>query len=458
MHNAKELYQQRMDQIEQMNYIRFKTPDPQHVLITDKCISVLHKHRSLLNDVNYWHQFMVRNVDHAKREQVLTAILDHVFPFDLIPVSYWVEDDFVFFLGRNCGSAIEKLCNGNLVVPNPKSTTPIDDIDSLQHLTELNLTDLFLDGNPLCSKYGPEEYFAKISKHLKYLTHLDGLPLRKDGFPVSRRHYMCDLGAADLINQFIEYYFYLYDLPNRDILKMAYQKDAMFSLTASYIADQISSSRTKMPKYLSLSRNMQKMSNFSQCHNNLIRGNQQIVNILKNLPLTEHYRPSFAVELIHYTNTCAVVSVSGVFKDSADNLLDAEQIFGFRRTFVLAIKPDGACVITNEMMHVHNALTWQQVTSFKQPRSVIRTIEFPKSESDHQKAINAFKRITTLDTQWAKRCLEDRQYNMKMALLLFVDLYKQNKIPPDGFVKTGTNNTYEGVGNDQYNQNKKMRV
>ncbi|XP_050508181.1 nuclear RNA export factor 2-like isoform X3 [Diabrotica virgifera virgifera] len=411
MHNAKELYQQRMDQIEQMNYIRFKTPDPQHVLITDKCISVLHKHRSLLNDVNYWHQFMVRNVDHAKREQVLTAILDHVFPFDLIPVSYWVEDDFVFFLGRNCGSAIEKLCNGNLVVPNPKSTTPfrlsimlrfattseykidvqrnlrfvltkrsslysrtldltkfhededlieftplfqpkilyfvlriakqlsvpmesyilrknrikvldplkilssspnsvksidlsnnlIDDIDSLQHLTELNLTDLFLDGNPLCSKYGPEEYFAKISKHLKYLTHLDGLPLRKDGFPVSRRHYMCDLGAADLINQFIEYYFYLYDLPNRDILKMAYQKDAMFSLTASYIADQISSSRTKMPKYLSLSRNMQKMSNFSQCHNNLIRGNQQIVNILKNLPLTEHYRPSFAVELIHYT-------------------------------------------------------------------------------------------------------------------------------------------------------------
>ncbi|XP_072393762.1 nuclear RNA export factor 1-like [Diabrotica undecimpunctata] len=565
---TQELMNQRIEQVEQLNFIRYKIPDPQHVLITDSCIGVLPKHRGLLKDVNYWHKFMVRNIGNAKRDQVLIAILDHVFPFDLIPVLYWVEDDYANFVGRNCGPAIEKLCSGNLVVPNPKSTTPfrlsimlrfasisdlkidvqrnlrfvlnrrwtdsrnvldltnfhededlieftplfqpkimyfvlriskqlnkpvrtlilrnnrikvldplkvlvsppnsvkcinlsnnlIDDMDSLQHIKDLNLTLLYLEGNPLCSKYGPEEYYFNIMKNLKYLTHLDGLLLRKDGFPISRRHYMCDLGAVDFVNQFIEYYFYLYDLQDRNILKLAYHKDAMFSLTASYITDQVSSRSTRMPKYLSLSRNIQKMANFSQCHNNLIRGNQQIVNVLKNLPQCEHYRPSFGVELMHYTNTSAVVSVSGVFKESAETLLDSEQLFGFRRTFVLTIKSDGGCVIINELMHIHNAFTWQVVDSFKHPRSAVQTIEFPRSESDNQKAINAFKRITTLNTKYARRCLEDRQYNMKMALLLFVDLYKRNQIPADGFTNTGKNSTYAEVGNDQNNQNKKMRV
>ncbi|CAG9827920.1 unnamed protein product [Diabrotica balteata] len=561
---SQELLNQRMEQIEQLNYIRYKTPDPQHVLITDMCIGILPKHRGLLKDVNHWHRFRVRNIFNAKRDQVLIAILEYVFPFDLIPVLYWEEEGCGYFLGRNCGPAIEKLCSGNLVVPNPKSITPfrlsillgftstmdlkidvqrnlkyvltkrsdrqvldltnfhededlieftplfqpkilyfvlriskqlniktyilrknrirvldplkilsstpnfvkcidlsnnlIDDIDSLQHLKDLNLRFLYLDGNPLCGKYGPEVYYANVTKNLNHLTHLDGLPLREDGLPISRRHYMCDLGAVDLVNQFIEYYFHLYDLQDRNVLKLVYHKDALFSLTASYITDQASSRSTRMPRYLSLSRNIQKMANFTQCHNNLIRGPQQIINILKNLPQSEHYRPSFSVEVMHYTNTCAVVSVSGVFKENAENLLDPEQLFGFRRTFVLTIKSDGACLITNELVHVHNALTSQVIHSFKHPRSFVRTIEFPRTESDNQKAINAFRRITTLNAKWSRRCLEDRQYNMKMALLLFVDLYKKNQIPEDGFEDTGNIKKYLEYGNDQNNPNKKMRV
>lgn len=57
---------------------------------------------------------------------MLRAILDHVHPLDLIPVAFGRDKNETFFFARNCGGAVQKLCNDNLVVPNPyNSSRPV---------------------------------------------------------------------------------------------------------------------------------------------------------------------------------------------------------------------------------------------------------------------------------------------------------------------------------------------
>lgn len=55
------------------------------------------------------------------RDDVLRTILNHVQPLDLIPVNFEQNHCNSYFLARNCGQAIDKLCRDNLVVLNPKN-------------------------------------------------------------------------------------------------------------------------------------------------------------------------------------------------------------------------------------------------------------------------------------------------------------------------------------------------
>lgn len=57
---------------------------------------------------------------------ILKTILDHVQPFDLIPVYFHKAQSTAAFLARNCGAAIEKIAKDNLIVENPyKKDSPV---------------------------------------------------------------------------------------------------------------------------------------------------------------------------------------------------------------------------------------------------------------------------------------------------------------------------------------------
>lgn len=64
--------------------------------------------------------------------------------------------------------------------------------------------------------------------------------LGQNGFPAFRRNFLCDNSGLDLVDQFLEHYFTLYDSRNRRVLESLYVKNAMFSLTAQYISGQLS--------------------------------------------------------------------------------------------------------------------------------------------------------------------------------------------------------------------------
>lgn len=74
--------------------------------------------RSLMARADIWHKVRVIRGSQFDKETVLKAILKATEPVDLIPVKYQVCGDDAYFIARNCGPALEKLCKTNLIIKN----------------------------------------------------------------------------------------------------------------------------------------------------------------------------------------------------------------------------------------------------------------------------------------------------------------------------------------------------
>ncbi|XP_029179105.1 nuclear RNA export factor 1-like [Nylanderia fulva] len=72
--------------------------------------------RTLMARADIWHKIKVIRGSQYKKETVLKAILKAIEPADLIPVKYQVCGDDAYFIARNCGPALEKLCKTNLII------------------------------------------------------------------------------------------------------------------------------------------------------------------------------------------------------------------------------------------------------------------------------------------------------------------------------------------------------
>ncbi|XP_066584407.1 nuclear RNA export factor 1-like [Prorops nasuta] len=70
----------------------------------------------LLKRTDLWHKFTIVKGAKYDKEIVLNAILNAVQSAEIIPVKYQISGEDSFFISRNCGPAIEKLCQNNLVV------------------------------------------------------------------------------------------------------------------------------------------------------------------------------------------------------------------------------------------------------------------------------------------------------------------------------------------------------
>ncbi|KAH0810681.1 hypothetical protein GEV33_012114 [Tenebrio molitor] len=306
-------------------------------------------------------------------------------------------------------------------------------LTELEPLTQLKITELWLEGNPLCDNYDEHTYIQRIKEYCPKIEKLDGILLKQNGFPSFRRNFLCNSTGHDLVDQFLEYYFTSYDSNNRAMLKSLYHKSALFSVTAEYQPMQLSSPNAQLKRYKTYSRNLLSLADFSRTDLNLQQGHKAVIDLLNLLPSTEHDPYSFTVDLIHHSDICAIIVVTGVFRELPETILDVERVVGFNRCFVLESINGEYCII-NEQLHVFNALTSQQVKAFKHDRP-IRPQMLPPAQTTKQKAqmITAMKLITNLTTEWAKKCLEECHYDLKNAIALFVDLYKVDKIPADGF-------------------------
>ncbi|XP_025831545.1 nuclear RNA export factor 1 isoform X3 [Agrilus planipennis] len=356
---------------------------------------------------------------------------------------------FVLHLSKNLIVQHLKLSNNDISILNPveslwgvKNLTSLDlrnnSIESIKKLTilsSLSIHDLWLDGNPLCDEYDEYTYVQAVKEVCPQIEKLDGIILRQSGFPAFRRNYLCNPKCQEMIDNFMEHYFTIYDNKNeRNKLLGIYEQNATFSITSRYLIGQSTSATASLTPYKLVSRNIRTLSDLAKSDENLVMGNEKIIKIIQNLPPTEHDPYTFTVDLMKCTDELILLVVNGVFRECSDNLSAPERILGFTRTFILGANDNNEYRIINEQLHVSNATTIQQQRAFKVVK-VAKDNIFTSSftEAEKKEMIEAVKTFTTMNMEWSKKCLEECHYNLPKALSLFVDLYKVDNIPEEAF-------------------------
>lgn len=114
--------------------------------------------RSMMARADIWHKVRIIRGGHYDKELVLKAILKSVEPADLVPVKYQVCGEDAFFIARNCGPALEKLCKTSLIIKNVNGDALILMITlgfaSIRDL-KINIQPLLLTA--LTKRYNPNE-------------------------------------------------------------------------------------------------------------------------------------------------------------------------------------------------------------------------------------------------------------------------------------------------------------
>lgn len=59
-------------------------------------------------------------------------------------------------------------------------------------------------------------------------------PEDENKIPQAKASFLCDVNGQDIVRQFLEQYFIIYDSADRQPLIQAYHEHALFSMTASY--------------------------------------------------------------------------------------------------------------------------------------------------------------------------------------------------------------------------------
>lgn len=119
--------------------------------------------RSLMARADIWHRVRIIRGAYYDKETVLKAILKAVEPADLIPVNYHVSGEDTFFIARNCGPALEKLCATSLIIKNVGG----DALILMLFLGYASICDLKINIQPLLltaltKRYNPNEKILNL--------------------------------------------------------------------------------------------------------------------------------------------------------------------------------------------------------------------------------------------------------------------------------------------------------
>uniref|UniRef100_A0A182P4G9 NTF2 domain-containing protein n=1 Tax=Anopheles epiroticus TaxID=199890 RepID=A0A182P4G9_9DIPT len=336
-------------------------------------------------------------------------------------------------------------------------------LDSLKglKLVELNLMENPLrkhfDDNAIYVRYITAHEITEVRKRFPKVIKLDDIdlppPISFDvpeddmKLPEAKASFLTDTSGADLVRQFLEQYFTIYDSDNRQPLLEAYHEHAMFSLTVN---TTYQSNQQKLGAYISGSRNIKHKTDLDSRCRFLKQGRLQVVSHLSSLPPSKHDLTSFAVDLTLFTPHMLQLTVTGVFKERKDNA-STEPLRSFQRSLVIVPANGGFC-IRNEMLHINSVTRAQENKCFKPlengagmapppavatPAVVGVAATAPMVPDDNTKLqmIQALSMQTNMNAEWSKRCLEETNWDYPRAEFAFNELHKGNRIPAEAFIK-----------------------
>ncbi|KAL6254293.1 hypothetical protein P5V15_014908 [Pogonomyrmex californicus] len=327
----------------------------------------------------------------------------------------------------------------------------IRDIQQLDSIKNLELSELKLTGNPVCYKYKSRQsdYVSDVRKRFPKLMHLDGMELPRPivfdvdetKIPPSQRIFVTDVTAREIAGGFLQQYFTVFDSENRQALLNAYDKDACFSMT---ITDSY-----KLSGYFMENRNLLKINDTNKRHKLLKQGRLPVVSLLSEMSRTRHLLNTFTMDISLVTQAMMFITLTGYFQELNNR---DEPIRHFNRTFMIVPEGDGYC-IRNEQLHISqppeaqlkqlrqqlnqqlNNQQTQQTPAVEvgEVAGVAMTME-PSEEIKQQMTVTLSQQ-TTMNLEWSLKCLREMGWNYGNALSAFQEFYKCGQIPLEAFTK-----------------------
>lgn len=144
-----------------------------------------------------------------------------------------------------------------------------------------------------------------------------------------------------------------------------------------------------------------------------------------------------------------MLTVTGLFKErNSDPKMEFARTF--QKTMVIVPNNGGFC-IKNEMMHINNANPFQARVAFQTPAPSTSQMNPPTvqavptsplqapagtpDDATKMQMIQAMSQQSRMNLEWSRKCLEETTWDFQRAFYVFGELFKQNKIPPEAFLK-----------------------
>ncbi|XP_068631025.1 uncharacterized protein [Battus philenor] len=303
------------------------------------------------------------------------------------------------------------------------SNNYIAKITVLLQCRELPLKSLTLEGNPLCTDYtNPDDYVKVLRMMFPMLKKIDGLPVvLKGNMPLIQKNF-CFHEAKDVVEKFLEVYFPIIDSEpsERYIIKSMYDNDAILTITHQ---PKLGLSAVHW-HFRSLFNSGRKNSkNEKDC----VTSKQNIVKFLSKWPNLKHDPTTFTVDVLWHSDTTTILRVGGVVKITSETLAVDEHVLAFTRTFLLHTSNGCEYKIRNEMLYWELPTDEYTKNAFRitLPKSTLTTeLKTPPDKIMKENLIKIFMKLTELERSPSKRCLEEKDWNLKDALDFFVKLVK----------------------------------
>ncbi|KAM5128752.1 nuclear RNA export factor 2-like [Callospermophilus lateralis] len=220
----------------------------------------------------------------------------------------------------------------------------------LEKLKGMELEELWLEGNPLCSDFPDQSaYVSAVQDCFPNLLRLES-------------YKGCD-NLKNLVLQFLLQYYLIYDYGDRQGLLDAYHDEACFSLTIPFNPED--PDPNSLEEYFKDNRNIKKHKDPFLRMQLLKHTKCDIVNCLSVLPKTQHDFNSYVIDLCVQTEMMLCFSVNGLFKEVEGK--SRGSVRAFTRTFILTSGSNSSLCIVNDEMIVRNASPKETQSAFSIP-------------------------------------------------------------------------------------------
>ncbi|XP_058800786.1 nuclear RNA export factor 2-like isoform X2 [Phymastichus coffea] len=300
-------------------------------------------------------------------------------------------------------------------------------IQDLEQLKPYNITELWLDGNPLCENYSsPRQYVEAVRAYCPKLIKLDGIQINSPGLPLIYKSYVKNWKRRKLVEQFVEHFFTAYDHKDRSVMRGLYDKNAWYSMTVGTPTSP--TSKKLLEPFSSENRNLLIFGKNSQ---ELIRyGEDQILKVFKKLPASQHIFKSFYIDLMVDSDEFIIISVDGLFK-----LVNVpNQLFLFNRLFVLTPEDDNEYKVVNDQYHICvpvQPIDYKAYITEDDKKTEFEATVLSPNKRKH--LIIRFQEWTTMKLEYCERYLKEAEWDAKKALSNFMIDYKNKYVAEEAF-------------------------